>query len=322
MREVAFIKQNKEKWVKIEKMFIDKDVHPDILSQYYLEVVNDLSYAQTFYPNSNTVQYLNQIASRAHLRIYKTKRIEKNKIKNFFLTDVPLIAYAYRRYILYAFIIFFIFTLIGAMSTAQDESFVRIILGDSYVNMTKENIKNGQPIAVYGQENELWTFLMIAFNNVKVAMTCYLLGLFGGIGTGYALMQNGIMLGSFQYMFYNEGVLAESMRGIWIHGAMEIFSIIITGSCGLILGASWLFPQSYSRFASLKKGFSTSFKLFVSTLPFILFAAVLEGFVTRHSQNMPHVISIMIIFTTLAIIFYYYIIFPRIIFNKKKNATL
>ena len=33
----------------------------------------------------------------------------------------------------------------------------------------------------------------------------------------------GIMLGAFQYFFFKHGVFWESVRGIWIHGAMEIF---------------------------------------------------------------------------------------------------
>ena len=55
------------------------------------------------------------------------------------------------------------------------------------------------------------------------------------------------MLGAFNISFMKEGVFWESVRGIWIHGSMEIFAIVIEAAAGLILGASILFPKTYSR---------------------------------------------------------------------------
>jgi uncharacterized membrane protein SpoIIM required for sporulation len=70
------------------------------------------------------------------------------------------------------------------------------------------------------------------------------------------------MLGSFQYFFQTQGALSQSARGIWIHGAFEIFSMIIEAMAGLILGASILFPKTFSRLNSFKIGFKDSFKIF------------------------------------------------------------
>lgn len=326
MREVAFIKQNKEKWLSFEHRFFNKsDSTPEELASLYIEIVNDLAFAQTFYPKSKTVEYLNKLAANAYLSIYKTKRIEKNRFIEFFKYEIPIVAYTYRKYILYSFIIFSLFVLIGATSTAVDETYVRIILGDAYVNTTKENIKNGNPVAIYESGSEFGSFILITANNIYVSIRCFLYGIFGGFGTGIFLMYNGIMLGSFQYMFYNEGVLAESMRGIWIHGAMEIFSIIISGASGLILGASILFPKTFSRFQSFKRGFKDGFILLLSAIPFLIFAGFLEGYITRYSNRMPIWLSLSIIIGTFSIIFYYYIIYPKIV-NKKittsKNATI
>ena len=114
----------------------------------------------------------------------------------------------------------------------------------------------------------------------------------------------------FQYMFYREGVLLESMRGIWIHGSMEIFAIVISAASGFLLGASILFPRTFSRFNSFKIGFLNSFKICLSTLPFFLVAGLLEGFVTRYAKEMPNWCNYTIIFGTLAFISFYYLIYP------------
>lgn len=320
MREVAFIKQNKEKWLNFEEAIFGKTKkNPDELANLYIHLMNDLSYAQTYYPKSKTTVYLNHLASQTYQKIYKTKRTETNRIKHFFKTEVPLLVYDYRRYILYAFIAFSLLTFIGAVSAHNDESFVRLILGDGYVNMTLENIKEGDPVAVYKSGSNWGSFIGITLNNLRVGALSYFFGIFLGVGTFYILLNNCIMLGSFQYFFYQEGVFWESVRGIWIHGSMEIFAMVIEAGAGFILGASILFPRTFSRMNSFKIGFKNSFKIFISTMPFTFAAGFLEGYITRYSNVMHNFLSVGIILLTLSIIGYYYLVYPFIVHKKLKQ---
>ena len=325
MREVAFIKQNKEKWLEFEQAIFGKlKKNPDDLASLYIHLVNDLSYAQTYFPKSKTVVYLNHLASQTYQKIYKTKREDTNKLIYFFKTEVPLLVYQYKRYVLYAFLIFGILTAIGAISAKNDDSFVRLILGDAYVNMSLENIKDGNPVAVYKSGSNWGSFIGITFNNLRVGALSYFFGIFLGFGTFYILLNNCIMLGSFQYFFYKEGVFWESVRGIWIHGSMEIFAMIIEAAAGFALGASILFPNTYSRFNSFKIGFKNTFKIFLSTMPFTIIAGFLEGFITRYSIDMPHYLSVFIILSTLSAIGYYYLVYPFIVHKKinHKNVSI
>uniref|UniRef100_UPI0040492C76 hypothetical protein n=1 Tax=Gelidibacter sp. TaxID=2018083 RepID=UPI0040492C76 len=102
-----------------------------------------MAYAQTYYPKSKTILYLNNLAAKAFQKIYKTKREDTNRFVHFFKTEVPMLMYQYKRYVLYAFLIFGSFVAIGALSAAHDDTFVRLILGDHYVNMSIENIEKG-----------------------------------------------------------------------------------------------------------------------------------------------------------------------------------
>ncbi|WP_264536769.1 stage II sporulation protein M [Flavobacterium sp. N1736] len=317
MREVAFIKQNKEKWLEFELAIFGKaKKNPDELANLYIQMMNDLSYAQTYYPKSKTVIYLNHLASQIYQKIYKTKRAEKNRFTEFFKTEVPLLVYDYRRYLMYAFVMFFITVGIGVISARYDQNFVRLILGDGYVNMTLENIKKGDPMAVYGSGSNWGSFIGITMNNLYVGARCYIYGIFGGLGTFYISLQNCIMLGAFQYFFYDQNVFWKSVRGIWIHGSMEIFAIVIETAAGFILGASILFPKTFSRINSFKIGFKNSFKIFLSTFPFTISAGFLEGFITRYSIDMPNWLSSLIILATLGIISFYYLVYPFIVYKK------
>lgn len=320
MREVAFIKQNKEKWLDFEAAIFGKaKKNPDEIAGLYIHLINDLSYAQTYYPKSKTVVYLNYLASQIYQRIYKTKRQEKNRLLYFFSEEVPLLLFQYRRHVLYAFLLFFMSVGIGVLSARYDDDVTRLILGDTYVNTTLENIKDGNPVAIYKTGSNWGGFIGITINNLRVGAYCFIMGIFGGIGTFYVLFKNCLMLGAFQYFFYQEGVFWESVQGIWIHGSMEIFAIVIESAAGFILGASILFPQTFSRMNSLKIGFRNSFKIFLSTIPFTIAAGFLEGFVTRYSLEMPNWMNVFIILTTLSLISFYYLIFPRIV-AKKYNS--
>ena len=321
MREVAFIKQNKEKWLEVERVINGKDKkNPDDLSSMYINLINDLSFAQTYYPKSNTTVYLNYLSSRIYQNIYKTKRAEKNKLVEFFKTEVPLTIYQYRRYLIYAFALFTIFVSFGVISSIYDKEFANLILGDGYVNMTIENIEKNNEMGVYQQGSSWGMSFLIILNNLKVGATLFLLGIFGGIGTVWSLFRNSVMLGTFQYFFAERHALLDSARGIWLHGTFEIFAMVIEAMAGLVLGASILFPKTRSRLDSFKVGFRDSFKIFASTIPFTIVAGLIEGYLTRHALKLPLFINGIIIFGCLFILVYYYIIYPYRVHKKAKNT--
>ncbi|MCB0660944.1 MAG: stage II sporulation protein M [Saprospiraceae bacterium] len=311
MREVAFIQNNKDKWQAFEQVLIGKgNQNPDELAQQYIQLINDLAYAQTFYPKSKTVVYLNHLASRAYQNIYTTKRADKDAVKRFFTSDVPLLMHKYKVHFYFALCIFLVSVGIGVLSAAYDDSFARIILGDEYIELTLDNIAGGDPVAIYKSGSNWGSFIGITANNLYVGIKCYTYGITAGIGTLYVAFTNGIMLGTFQTFFAQHNVLWESVQGIWIHGAMEIFTIIIEITCGFILAASMLFPNTLSRIESFKIGVRESFKIWVSTLPFTVFAGFLEGFVTRFSNVFVPFVNITIIVATLSFIVWYYVIYP------------
>ncbi len=320
MREAAFVKQNKDKWLEFERELGTKTtIPPKKISELYLEVTDDLSYAQTFYPGSNTAIYLNDLAAQAHQKIYTNKKEPGNFLWKFYAEDFPKMFYRFQKQLLLSFIIFAVFVTVGAFSASSDASFVRAILGDAYVNMTLENIEKNDPMAVYKQMGELDMFLGITINNIRVALTAFTLGILAGIGTAFVLMQNAIMLGSFQYFFYQNGMLWESARTIWIHGTIEISVIIIAGCAGLVVGKSILFPQTFTRLTSFVKGVKNGLKIVISTIPFFIVAGFLEGFVTRLTW-MPDWLAIVIIGLSLLSILFYYVYYP-IYLNKKENLN-
>ena len=318
MQEVVFLKQNAEKWQQLETL-LDRErrVDPDRLAALFIEITDDLSFSRTFFPASKTTAYLNGLAGRVHQAIYRNRKEDRSRFLRFWTHELPTLFYHSQRQLLYSFIFFAMAVLIGCLSTAQDDLYVRLILGDRYVNMTEANIAKGDPMAVYKSMHQVDMFLGITFNNIRVSFIAFALGLLLSAGTVYILFINGVMLGTFQYFFYQKGLLLSSMLTIWIHGTLEISAIIIAGSAGLVMGNSILFPGTYTRTQSLMRGARQGMKIVVGLVPIFITAGFLEAFVTRYT-GMPALLSLAIIFASLGFIIWYFIIYP-IRLNRKAS---
>jgi uncharacterized membrane protein SpoIIM required for sporulation len=311
MREPLFVKQNAAKWSSFEQSPTDD---PDELAERFIQITDDLAYAKTFYPKSKTTAYLNGLAAGLHQSIYKNKSEKSNRFLTFWKYELPILFKTYQRPLLYSFIFFIIFCLIGALSAKYDENFVRLILGDSYIDMTNANIAKGDPFGVYKQGGETLMFLAIAANNIYVSLVTFVSGVIFSVGSVYFLFRNGLMLGSFQYYFFSKGLGIKSILVVWIHGTLEISAIMIAGAAGIILGNSLLFPKTFSRMVSLKRGAKDGMKVAVGIVPILIVAAFFEGFVTRHTE-MPVWLSVSILTSSLLFIIWYVIIYPNKIYK-------
>src|SRR5690554_5985294 len=107
MREAAFVKQNKEKWIVFEKAIaFSSKISPDELADQYIHLTNDLAYAQTYYQETKMLLYLNSLASKAHQKIYKKKKVFKIRIVNSWRVEFPFFFHQHHKPLFYSFLIF------------------------------------------------------------------------------------------------------------------------------------------------------------------------------------------------------------------------
>ncbi len=313
MREAAFVKRNSTKWQRLEQLVARKGgaITPDEASALYIELNDDLSYARTFYPGAQVTAYLNSLAAGMHRHIYRNQRTGLGRFLSFWKTELPLLMAATRPQLAIAAGVFLVAVLIGGLSAHYDTTFTRLIMGDGYVDMTLENIKAGKPMAVYGSAGMMDMFFGITLNNIMVSFYAFAMGVLLSYGTWLVLVQNGIMLGAFQYFMYQEGVLRESLLAIWLHGTVEISCIVIAGSAGLVMGNSLLFPGTYTRLASFRRGAVQGMKIVVGLVPCFILAGFIESFITRRSADMHPAVNIAIIACSLAFIIGYFILYPH-----------
>src|SRR6185503_15212610 len=219
MREPLFVKQNIKKWEDFENV---PTSNPDELANRFIQITDDLAYAKTFYPKSKTTEYLNGLAATLHQSIYKNKTEKGNRFITFWKYELPLLFKEYQKQLLYSFIFFSVFTLMG-------------ILGDHYVDETNANIAKGDPFGIYKEQGEFSMFLDIASHNIYVALLNFVVGIVFSVGTVFMLFENSVMLGAFEGFFFSKGLGAQSILVIFIHGTLEMSSFVIASAAGLVL---------------------------------------------------------------------------------------
>lgn len=319
MKETQFIRQNKEKWVELEAMQQKGKPDPNRMTELFIHLNDDLSYARTFYPNRSIRLYLNQLAQRAFQHLYRTERFSTRHLWRFWRQDLPLTVYRHRWTMLLSFLVFALSMIIGVISSVHVPDFARQILGDTYVDMTLANIASDDPMAVYKEAKAFDMFLGITLNNVMVSFRVFLLGLLAAIGTLGLLLYNGIMVGTFQFFFIERGLFWDSFLTIWLHGTLEISAIIIAGGAGMVLGKGLLFPGTYSRWQAFLITARDGFRILMGTVPLFILAGFIEGFFTRYTAA-PDVIRGLLILTCAVAVVLYFIVWPVLLHRQGAPA--
>lgn len=276
MRESTFIDRNKSKWQEIEDF---EKTNPDEAASDFVGIISDLSYAQTHYPHSKLTSYLNFLSVSTHKSVFKNKK--QQPLLEFWKIHFPLILGKNKSVLWVSVALFLIFCALGAVCSALEPDFVDSVLGRSYIEMTETNIKNGEPFGVYKQEEPLKMFAKILSNNLFVSLIVFISGIFLGLGSFYHTFKNGIMVGSFFSLFFKANLGFNAFLIIGLHGTLELMSLILECTAGLILGLSFMFPGTLTRMQAFKRGLNQSSKIYIGTIPFIVIAAFIESYITR-----------------------------------------
>lgn len=309
MRETNFIRQNRDKWKQFEQILDGQSKDAGKLNELFVQITDDLSFSRTFYPNRSVRVYLNGLAQRVFSLIYKNRRTHRNRFLHFWAEELPQLMWEARRELALSFGVFVLSMLIGALSSAMDSEFANVILGDSYVEMTEQNIASGDPMAVYKGRGQLSMSMGITVNNLMVAFLTFVTGVFFTLGSIIVLIRNGIMVGAFQYFFIERGLFWDSFLTIWIHGTLEISAIIIAGAAGITVGKGLVFPGAYRRIQAFQRSARRGLKIMVGIAPIIILAGFIEGFLTRFTET-PDVVRGAFIAVCFLFVIFYFVWYP------------
>jgi len=312
MKESDFINKNKKKWQDFEKQSIAKNT--DLLKTY-AEISLDASIANTYYKHRSIKVYLNFLLAKIEFSLVNKQTKLMPNYLFFWKNTVPKAMYESRWMMLIVFLVFSVFVAAGYFSAAKDVGFSSDILGSGYVITSLENIKSGDPMAIYGSMPEFDMFVTIAFNNIKVGLVAFSLGALFGIGSLFSMVINGIMLGVFMHFFYSRGVAGDFNLAVWMHGTFEIAMLIIESGAGFVMGLGLINKGNFSTKQSFYNSAKKGVQILIATIPFTILAAVIEAFLTRYTQ-LPAIVRASFIVLCLLITLFYFVIYPYLLYKK------
>jgi len=309
MRESEFIRQNQAKWTEFEALFNSPKPEPRRLTDLYVQITEDLAYAQTFYPNRSVRAYLNQLSQRIFQRVYRNRHQTWAGIRNFWTLELPRELWSARLDLLLSFLVFVGALCIGLLSSVQDPGFAELILGPDYVSMTRDNIEAGDPMKVYKDSKPIDMFLRILLNNLLVDVLTFVSGVLFAIGTLFVVLYNGIMVGSFQYFFVEYDLFRHSALTIWQHGTLEISAMVLAGAAGLTMGRGIAFPGTLTRMQAFRLSAVRGLRLMAPVVLMTLMAAFLESWITRETA-LPDALRLLAILGWLTLVLGYLVVYP------------
>ncbi|MES2773280.1 MAG: stage II sporulation protein M [Bacteroidota bacterium] len=323
MREALFIKKNAEKWQEHQHLPTDD---PDEQAERFITILDDLAYAKTFYPQSKVTKWINGIAAGTYQKIYQNKKEKYSRLGTFWKTELPMVMYNHRKVLYFTFGLFMLFVGLAVWSSTQDYKFVSGFLSDGYVEMTEENINKGDPFGVYRDGDKFSMFGTIMLNNMLVFFLQYTSGIVFGLGSLYWVFKDGLLIGTFQSMFFFKGLGWKSVMVIWMHGSIEISCMVLSGVAGFILAKGMMFPGTYSRKESFKIHAKDSIKLMLGLMPLIVLAAFIESYITylmsnafdnTNNASIPVWLGAILLIGMLGSIIWYFAIYPYKVAKKQ-----
>ncbi|RYG59122.1 stage II sporulation protein M [bacterium] len=120
----------------------------------------------------------------------------------------------------------------------------------------------------------------IMTNNVRVTIMAVGLGVTAGIGTGYVLIMNGLMLGGLAGVATNYSVDYLFWSVILPHGILELTAICIAGGAGLVIARAIYAPGDLPRRDALRIAGGEAGQLLAGVAAMLVLAGFIEGFIT------------------------------------------
>jgi uncharacterized membrane protein SpoIIM required for sporulation len=118
-------------------------------------------------------------------------------------------------------------------------------------------------------------------NNIQVTFLAFAAGIAFGLGTAVVVAYNGIMLGAIVGGAFANGNGAGIVEFVTAHGIIELSCIAVAAAAGLRIGFAIVSPGPRPRGRALVEEARPAIAIVLGTIPWVILAGLIEGFVTR-----------------------------------------
>ncbi len=278
-RREAFVRARADRWQALEdNLGRRKRTAADAseLARLYRAVAADLSTAHSTDQPRDVLDYLDDLAGRAHHVLYGSRRLGGFSPLRLLAIDFPRELRRNWAFFLLANLMFYGPFIVGTVSCLLEPSLALQVLPEAQLEQMESMYSTSIGRGSTSEDAQMAGFYVN--NNVGIAFRCFATGAFAGLGSLFFLVYNGAMLGTV------EGYLIANGRGWNLflftcgHSAWELTGIVVAGTAGLRMGWALLVTEGRSRAASLSAAGPTLFRLVAGFTLMLFVAAAIEGF--------------------------------------------
>lgn len=252
------------------------------LSPLYRSVCADLAAAEAARYSAPLVDYLRGLTASAHTVMYGPHARAREdggraSLRRGWLVAFPRAVRKHKIAMGLAAALFFVPFALGAVLTLRDPTFAFRIVPEAMLRPLAEAYAKGFDAGRDGGESAFMAGFYV-YNNVGIALRCFALGIFGGLGSAFYLVQNGLSIGAILGYVASQGAGQNIVTFIVGHGSLELGAIVIAGGAGLSLGWSIVAPGDLPRVVSLQRRAREIVVIVAGAAVMLLMAAAVEGF--------------------------------------------
>ncbi|MBX3187630.1 MAG: stage II sporulation protein M [Labilithrix sp.] len=291
LTEKAFADRRRKSWDELDALSRKTNVRglsalaPDEIAglpPLYRDVCADLAAAQAARYSAPLVDYLRGLTATAHTLLYGPHAKARDDggriaLRRAWLSAFPRAVRERWRSMLVATALFFVPLAVGAVLTLRDPTFAFRVAPEAMLRPLAEAYARGFDEGRAPGEGAMMAGFYV-YNNVGIALRCFALGIFGGLGSAFYLVQNGLSIGAILGYVASQGAGANIVTFIVGHGSLELGAIVLAGGAGLSLGWSVIAPGDLTRIASLQKTAREILVIVAGASVMLLMAAAIEAF--------------------------------------------
>jgi uncharacterized membrane protein SpoIIM required for sporulation len=252
----------------------------------YHSAISSLSVARAISLDKNLLDYLENLAGRAYISVYGTKRSVAEAVIEFVVRSFPRAVRRYWKELAASVGILVVGVLTGYFLVAADE--------DRYYDIVPEGVHTGRTPMSTTEElrdilysvpetdrvgDTLNLFASFLFtHNAKIGILCFALGFAAGAPVVFLLFVNGLYLGAMGGLYANRGLGGEFWAWVMPHGVTEFGAVALCGMAGMVVGLSLVFPGQHRRLDLVATRGREVAMVVIGSVALFFIAALIEGF--------------------------------------------
>lgn len=275
----------------------------DLFSLYRL-VSSDLNLVQTRTGNAALLESLEHLVARAYANLAVPRRasffgswwrIVRHNFPSTIRTEVRLLGWA-----TLAMVCGFLF---GFCVTQIDPNLADVLVGpfphllekpSERVAQLEAQQRAGQNVA-QGADHHITFSTLLAYNNIRVSVLAFALGLTFGLLTIVMLFFNSAILGCAAALYLADGQILFLAAWLGPHGSIELPCVAFAGTAGLMLARAQFRRDQRSTWSQIRVVRPQLMAILIGTASLLVVAALIEGgFSQIHEPTLPYPFKVMV----------------------------